>query len=74
MNKNLHRLVFNHARGLRMAVQMRTLYCRDDQRGLTIKTFQGNAVLPEEARLWFESHLVVHAPISNFTSLTRKLP
>lgn len=55
---------FGHTRAMTRVLQqklfarrwMRTLYHRGDQRGLKIKTFQGNAVLPEEARLWFEAH------------------
>ncbi len=37
---------------------MRTLYHRGEERGLRVKTFQGIAVLPEEARLWFAAHPV----------------
>lgn len=36
----------------------RTLYHRGDNRGLRILTFHGIAVLPEEARFWFDTHPV----------------
>lgn len=40
----------------------RMLYYRGDERGMKIKPFQGMAVLPEEARLWFEAHPVAIEP------------
>lgn len=44
----------------------RGLYHRGNERGLKIKTFQGAAVLPEQARAWFKAHPVVRstAPIN----------
>ncbi len=36
----------------------RTLDHRGSQRGLRVRTFRGIAVLPEEARAWFEAHPV----------------
>jgi cytolysin-activating lysine-acyltransferase len=39
----------------------RMLYHRGDERGMKIKTFQGSAVLPEEARIWFADHPVAVA-------------
>lgn len=57
---------FGHARKLVRLLQrqqfanrlMRTLYHRGEERGMRIKTFQGIAVLPEEARMWFAAHPV----------------
>ena len=48
---------------------IRALYHRDDQRGLKIKNFQGIAVLPEEARVWFADHPVAlpNKPQATFT-------
>lgn len=37
----------------------RALYHRGDTRGLRVLTFRGIAVMPEEARFWFESHPVM---------------
>ena len=37
---------------------MRSLWHRGDERGMTVKTFQGLAVLPREAREWFATHPV----------------
>lgn len=37
---------------------MRALYHRGNDRGLKIKTFHGKAMLPEQARGWFEAHPV----------------
>ncbi len=36
----------------------RTLDHRGSQRGLRVRTFRGIAVLPEEARVWFDAHPV----------------
>lgn len=41
----------------------RSLYHRGDERGMRIKTFQGMAVLPEEVRLWFDTHPVTHTDV-----------
>lgn len=38
----------------------RSLYHRGNERGLQIKTFQGRAVLKEEAKAWFNSHPVAY--------------
>lgn len=37
----------------------RSLYHRGRQRGLRVLTFRGAAVLPEEARLWFDANPVL---------------
>ena len=58
---------FGHTRAMTRLLQrqlfadriMRTLYHRGDQRGLRVKNFHGIAVLPQEARHWFETHPVV---------------
>lgn len=55
VNRLLRRQLFANRLG-------RMLYHRGDERGMRIKTFQGMAVLPEEARMWFESHPVAVAP------------
>jgi len=55
VNRLLRRQLFANRLG-------RMLYHRGDERGMKIKTFQGMAVLPEEARMWFESHPVAVAP------------
>jgi cytolysin-activating lysine-acyltransferase len=47
----------------------RMLYHRGDERGMRIKTFQGMAVLPAEAKMWFEAHPVAIAPTRNRTTL-----
>lgn len=46
----------------------RMLYHRGDERGMKIKTFQGMAVLPEEARMWFEAHPVAVTPVQSRTT------
>ena len=46
----------------------RTLYHRGDERGMKIKTFRGIAVLPEEARVWFETHPVALASADRRTT------
>lgn len=46
---------------------MRALYHRGNERGLRIKTFQGAAVPPAQAREWFKAHPVVH-PVAHPTS------
>ncbi len=40
----------------------RALYRRGEERGMRIKTFRGIAVLPEEARFWFERNPVPAHP------------
>ncbi len=52
---------------------MRSLYHRGDQRGLKIKTFRGMAVLPEEARAWFETHPVALTPTVHSTLSEKEL-
>ena len=37
----------------------RALYHRGNERGIEIRTFQGMAVLKEEAKEWFKKHPVV---------------
>jgi cytolysin-activating lysine-acyltransferase len=57
---------FGHSRMMRHILerhlfptwQARALYHRGNERGLRIKTFHGMAVLPEEARHWFQTHPV----------------
>lgn len=57
---------FGHTRAMMSLVRrrllanrcIRTLYHRGDDKGFQIKTFHGIAVLPEEARYWFEKHPV----------------
>ncbi|SMB21502.1 putative hemolysin activating-like protein [Sterolibacterium denitrificans] len=39
---------------------LRTLYHRGNERGFRIKHFRGSAVLPAQAREWFESHPVAY--------------
>lgn len=36
------------------------LYHRGNERGIEVRTFQGVAVLKEEAKEWFESHPVAY--------------
>lgn len=45
---------------------------RGDQRGLKIKSFRGMAVLPEQARTWFEAHPVALSPTVSSTSLEKE--
>lgn len=45
----------------------RALYHRGNDRGLRIKTFQGIAVMPEEARFWFETHPVAQEILEKIT-------
>lgn len=48
---------------------MRALYHRGNERGIEIRTFQGMAVLKEEAKEWFKSHPVAYPdrPVSEVT-------
>ena len=39
----------------------RALYHRGNERGIEIRTFQGLAVLKEEAKAWFKSHPVAYS-------------
>ncbi len=45
---------------------MHALDHRGNERGLRIKTYRGNAMMPEEARHWFNTHPVA-IPIANKT-------
>lgn len=47
----------------------RMLYHRGDERGIKVKTFQGMAVLKEEAKEWFRGHPVAYPdrPVSQGT-------
>lgn len=55
---------FGHSRKMKRLLErdlfpqrwMRYLHHRGNQRGLRIKTFEGIAVMAEEARHWFETH------------------
>lgn len=38
----------------------RMLYHRGNERGIQVRTFQGMAVLPEEAKEWFKNHPVAY--------------
>lgn len=57
---------FGHSRKMSQLLQRhlfpqrlaRALYHRGDEKGLRVKTFQGIAVMPEEARHWFNTHPV----------------
>lgn len=42
----------------------RALYHRGNERGLQVRTFQGMAVLKEEAQEWFKRHPVAYPPSS----------
>lgn len=54
---------------------MRALYHRGNERGIQIRTFQGMAVLLEEAKAWFNTHPVAYPdrPVSQDTSRTDSL-
>lgn len=63
---------FGHSRAMSRLLErdifakrwMRALYHRGNAKGLRVKTFKGIAVMPEEARYWFEAHPIA-TTISN---------